>query len=165
MRAGNLLGCLSPDRMPGSLLKLRQKQCMEGFPVNFMVTYNSQKSVAAQRNESGGPHLSLVLPQPSTHPHPLLRYLKTAYPPWISPWLSVPSLPPLSLRLSFNHEVAEQREKTRGGVTWLAPSNQISFWWKCLAAAKIRFSLREGVRKGGMERETGVRQCSMAPHR
>lgn len=103
---------------------------------------------------------------------PIFSFL--LYSPSLSTSLS-PSLPSsLSLSpsfapsLSFTPEVTE-RNKRRCQLT--APLQSDKFWWKCLAAAKIRFSRREGGREGGgreeggREQEAGARQCSVAIHR
>lgn len=61
------------------------------------------------------------------------------------------------------------RREARGVVSWLPSLQSDKLWWKCSAAAKIRFSLREGGReeqwgKEGESEGAGARRRSVASH-
>ena len=129
--------------MPDSLLGLRQNNAGKDI-----LLFSRSPMVPKKRGCTEKWVLGLPL-VPTTPPLAPTRCYAELKPPLLPLILSLSiSLSPLPRSISPSI-LKLQRRGTRGGVSWLPPSNQISFWWKCLAAAKIRFSLWEGARAGG----------------
>ena len=145
IRPVRLVSLLAADRMPDSLLRLEQNNAGKDILSFSWSPRVPKKRGCSEKWVLGLPLVPLHLTHPLT---PARRCAKLELP--IFPLSHSPSLS-LASSLSFTPEVTGERNKRRCQLT--TPLQSDKFWWKCLAAAKIRFSWREGGREGGREGE------------